>query len=90
MPLLTPAEWGAAADAGATTYSVGKAGAWAATYSEFKEAAAAATAEGVEHEPGEVVVRWDGHQGHQVPATEILAWLDNEADAEADAEAEAG
>lgn len=78
MALLPPAAWGAAADAGDTTWSVGKAGAWYAAYSSFREAASAteqARAEAMAGADAPGLFRWDGHHGRPVPSADLDDWL---------------
>lgn len=78
MTFLDLAGWGAARDAGAVTWSVGKAGAWMAACTEFREAASAAEEFRVEARAGmdpPGLFRWDGGHGQPVPGADLDDWL---------------
>lgn len=70
MAKLSPADWAALADAGETTWTVGKANAWAAAYADPGEAAAAAA-----EAPADAgLFQWKGHRGQPVPDGDRQAW----------------
>jgi hypothetical protein len=76
MTRLSLADWGAARDAGETTWSVGKAGAWAAAYTSFREAATATEeirADAGADIPG--LFRWDGGHGQPVASADLDDWV---------------